>query len=396
MVDSIAELVGENRPVIQKAIDLTLAEMSATGALYRQGFFDPALRPFIASNSYPDRDLAWMRIKEFRPRVGHIRGTDGEVLTDRNKVEISLDELGSINVSDGVTWVEEDYLRLNKMIQLQERMANAVGVYDALLNTFLQPARDLAVGIEQTWLLMALRCVTLGDPNYTDPRSGVTYSVDYTGLVPAGNLAAALTGSNVWSNLANANGIDDLVAHLDVYYANLLRFPEAIAMSRATMNNLCSQASSKILVARNKGLITDGAVIADAANLPKPTPEEIRDVIQNQVITTNSGMPVPQFIITDGVYYNAAGTPTPFLPADYYVFLNSNMVEAAKVPTMLEIRSQITGQSMPESFGNGFTIVAKAEDSVPIRDYVKVDTAGMIICPDPRLIAARNVEDTAV
>jgi len=389
---SVAELLNQNRPTISTTVDLTLSEMSATGAMVRDGLFDPALLPFIASPSYSTREVAWLKVKSFRPRIAHIRGVDGEVLMERNHVELTKEDLGSINISDGAVWTESDYQRLDMLRMIGQDIQRQREAYQELLDVFLQRPADLVLGIQQTWLLMALRTCVFGNPNYTDPRSGITYSVDYTGNIPAGHLATTLTGNNRWSQLSTATGIANLVAHLNTYYESIKRFPAAIAMSRSMADNLRNQASTKTLVARNKGTITDGAAIVDTANLPKATLEDIRDVIATEITSTNTAMAAPEIIVTDAVYYNSAGTSSPFLPADYYCFLNPNQVEAARVPTLTALKARATGGGLS---AGGYTIIAKDSNDIPAKDTLKVDSAGMIICPDPRLIGARNVEDTA-
>lgn len=391
---SVAELLNKNRPTITRSIDLTLSELSATGARIRDGLFDPALAPFIASPSYQTRDVAWLKVKSFRPRIAHIRGTDGEVLMERNYVDLTKEDLGSINISDGAVWTESDYQRLDMLRMLGQDMTRQREAYQELLDVFLQRPADLTLGIQQTWLLMALRAVTFGNPNYTDPRSGITYSVDYTADIPAGHLAATLAGNDRWSQLTTANGIDDLVAHLNVFYDSVKRFPSGIALSRLMADNLRNQASTKILVARNKGTITDGAAIVDSSNLPKASLEDIRDVIATELTSSNATMAAPSIIVTDAVYYNANSTASPFLPADYYVFLTENMVEAARVPTIADLKARSTGQGTLSA--GGYTVIAKDSNDIPAKDTLKVDSAGMIIIPDPRFIGARNVENTAV
>ncbi len=386
---TVAELLNQNRPVVNSTIDLTLQELNADGRLVREGLFDSALLPFISSSSYSSREVAWLKVKSFRPRLGHIRGTDGEIQATRNPIELTKQELGSINISDGVVWKEADYEMLDKLRMLGQGIQRQREAYDELLNVFLQRPADLILGIEQTWLLMALRTIVLGNPSWTDPRSGIEYSVDYTNDIPAGHLAAAKTGTGVWSDLANATGIADLVSHLNVFYETMKMFPDAIAMSRSMGDNLRNQDSTKILVARNKGIITDGAAIADASNLPKAKLEDIQDVIATEITSTNTSMPAPRIILTDAVY-NDGETRRPFMPQNYYTFLCNNMVEAARVPTLSAIKSRATGGGLGAA---GYTVISKNEDDIPAKDYLKVDSAGMILCPDPRKIASRKVEE---
>lgn len=336
--------------------------------------------------------LAWMKIKEYRPTLAHVRGMEGEVLTERDRFDLTVEEMGSFNVSTGVVWTEADYKLIRELQQIAASAGKGTEAYRAIIDHFLTVPATLTARILRTWLMLACRVATIGKTSYTDPKSGITIEVDYTSKIPAGFLAAAKTGNARWSQLATSTPLVDLADHLNVVYgatpdSGVKTFPEAIAMSRSMADNLRNAAATKLDFARLRGLDTA------TANLPVPTLEECRTLLA-QKLTSTPAASVPELIVTDAIYYSIdiAGTRTssPFIPADYYVFLWRGVVEAARVPTLT---SQVLG--IPET--QGVAIVNKRpENDIPVHGSLLADSAGMILVTDPRFIASRNVEDTAI
>lgn len=388
---TIHELINQKNKDINRLIDLTLSQPGNAGS-YRNGDFDPALSPYFSTPFYAMPILAWMKIKEYRPTLAHVRGMEGEVLTERDRFDLTVEEMGSFNVSTGVVWTEADYKLIRELQQIAASAGKGTEAYRAIIDHFLTVPATLTARILRTWLMLACRVATIGKTSYTDPKSGITIEVDYTSKIPAGFLAAAKTGNARWSQLATSTPLVDLADHLNVVYgatpdSGIKTFPEAIAMSRSMADNLRNAAATKLDFARLRGLDTA------TANLPVPTLEECRTLLA-QKLTSTPAASVPELIVTDAIYYSIdiAGTriSSPFIPADYYVFLWRGVVEAARVPTLT---SQVLG--IPET--QGVAIVNKRpENDIPVHGSLLADSAGMILVTDPRFIASRNVENTAI
>lgn len=391
MAYSIPELINQKSKEIERLIDLTLSQQGSSGS-YRNGDFDPALTPYFSTPFYAMPILAWMKIKEYRPTLAHIRGEEGEVLAERDRMDLTVEEMGSFCVSTGVVWTEADYRLIDQLTQIASSAGKGAEAYKAIIDHFLVQPATLTARIIRTWLMLACRVATIGKTLYTDPKSGIAIEVDYTSKIPAGFLAAAKTGTARWSQLATATPLVDLADHLNVVYgatpdAGIKTFPKAVAMSRSMADNLRNAAATKLDFARLRGLDTA------TANLPVPTLEECATLLA-QKLTTTPAAAIPEFIVTDAIYYSLdkAGTRTsaPFIPADYYVFLWENVIEAARVPTLT---SKVLG--IPET--QGVAIVnKKPEQDIPVHGSLLADSAGMILVSDPRFIASRNVEDTAI
>lgn len=386
MAYTIPELINRQTNEIKALIDLTLSQQGQ-GGTYRDGDPDPAMTRYISTPFYTDPIFAWMKIREYRPIIANVRGNEGEVLVERDRFELTQEEMGSFNVSSGVTWTADDYALIDKLNQLVAMGGRGSEAYRRILDHFRLTPAALTERVIRTWIMLAMRVATIGKTSYRDPKSGVLVSVDYTAQVPNGNLAATLTGNARWSQLATATPITNLADHLNAYFSLNFRFPAAIAMSRSMADNLRNAADTKTQWARFRGLDTATTL------LPTPTMEDVRTILSWKLTTTPAAA-VPEFIVTDAIYYSVdtAGTRTsaPFIPADYYVFLDQGFVEAARVPTLTE---KVLGAPATQ----GIALVNRQpQQDIPVRGSLLVDSAGMILVPDARRLASRNVENTAI
>lgn len=387
---SIIELIENQMPEVTQSIDLTLSRPSSGGGVYLDGMPDPALDPYFPERSYLSEEACFMRFKAYKPTLAYIRGVDGEVPVDRETVDLSMDTIGSLLITKGQVWVEEDFRMVRKIEMLRALQGNGAAAARELIETYTSTPARLTMAWMSTLRMLCQRVAVIGKALYTDSITDIPVEVDYTGRIPAGHIAATKTGNARWSQAATADGIADLVAHLNAVYATIRRFPDAIAMAGTEADNLRNQASTKIKVARFKGNITDGAAIADAANLPRPTLEDIRLLIASELTSSaQSQGAAPALVVTDAIYYtrNKTGVvaSAPYLPPGYYSFhWLSNPIEAARFPTATN------------NFASGLAVVMEVLSKLPRKERLAIDGGAIPIVPDPRYLAARNVEASAL
>jgi hypothetical protein len=206
-----------------------------------------------------------------------------------------------------------------------------------------------------------------GQINRTDPRTGVTLSMDYRNPhdTTYNHFPAALTGGARWDQLATANGIQDLFNAVDTFSDTNGFAPEKIVMSRKTYNNLLQQQSTK-----------DAVSSATVTQVGTASPEQLDLVLDRRGI--------PPIIRFDEMFQNplidATVTKTRFLNDDRFVFLCENMGQRAMGPTL-----ENDGQT-------GIYVVTKEIKSHPPVDAT-IGIASIIpVFADPKLLFSQQVK----
>ncbi|MFM6133231.1 MAG: hypothetical protein ACKPCP_03505 [Sphaerospermopsis kisseleviana] len=382
---SIIELINNQPGVVQRAIDLQLATVSSTGEVYRDGYPDPALNRFFPFVNYSDPVLALLKMRSYTPTVGYVVATDGIVPQDSERLTVTQETFGNFKLAKSRVITEEDFIVARQAEQLA--LSGNGQAAEAIRNMFLAVPAMLTQSLINLHTVMTLQVACTGICNYVDPTSGVTANLSYASQVPSGNLATALTSTAVWSNWANANGINDIVSHMNDYYANLKKFPPFIVMSRKTANDLRNQNSTKVIVARNSGVIMEVGTPDAAAigQLPPPSLEAVSDAINKRLLAGGGQNGTVQIIVSDGFYYqrgaNTSGTLTlPYIPANYYFFATDNYIERAIVPTA------------SNNFAGGLVTTTEIISKEPPQEKITVAGRGFPLVPDPRFIGARKVD----
>lgn len=385
MAYSILELINQQMPEVNAAIDLTLSRPSSGGGTYQDGMPDPALDPYFPERGYLSKEACFLRFKKYTPTLAYLRGVDGEVPMDRETLDLNLDRTGSLKITKGQVWTESDF-EMIRQIQMMRGLSGGAAAAQELIDVLTSTPVKLTMSWMATLRMLCQRVSVVGKALYTDDMTSIPVELDYTSRIPSGHIATTKTGTARWSQSAG-DAIADLVAHLNAVYANVRRFPDVIAMSGTEADNMRNQSTTKIKVARFKGVITDGAVIADASNLPRPTLEEVRQVIASELTSSaQSQGAAPQVVVTDAIYYvrtkaNAINS-APYLPSGYYSFhWLSNPIEAARFPVATN------------NFSSGLAVVTDSE-KLPRKEWIAIDGGAIPIVADPRYIAARNVENT--
>lgn len=389
---SVIEYINKNQSQINRIIDLTLSNRSATGAMYRDGSPDPAMLPYFPETSYLSFDAAFMKFKNKRPLLAFIRGEDGEVIVDRESFEMNEERIGNVNISRGVVWTEADFKVIKKIEDM--RSAGGAGNIAAareMLDVFMATPARLTESWANTLMMLCMRVAVSGKALYTDEFSNISVEIDYTPQIPAGGLAATKTGNARWSQAATADGIADLATHLNAIYGYLRMFPPAVAMGYLEADSLRRQNSTKVRVARMKGTLGDGIdpTAGAIANLPIPSLADVQAALALELTSAaQSSATPPQLVVSDAIFYRrtkaGAIVQGTFLPAGYYVFMWPNYVEAARFPTV------------SNNFAGGLATVTERSTFIPVTEKLAVDGVGIPLVPDPRYLAARNVEATAI
>lgn len=381
---SIIELINNQPGVVQRAVDLQLSTVSSTGEIYRDGYPDPALNRFFPFVQYSDPILALLKLRAYTPTVGYVVATDGDIPQDTERLSITQETFGNFKLAKSRLITEEDFIVARQAEQLA--MSGNGQAAEAIRNMFLAIPASLTQSVINLHTVLTLQVACTGACNYTDTISGVTANLSYSNQIPSGNIATALTGTSVWSNWTNANGINDIVNHLNDYYTNLKKFPPFIVMSRKTATDLRNQSSTKAIVARDRGVIMEVGTpdAAAIAQLPPPSLEAVSDAINQRIIAGGGQMGTTQIIVSDAFYYQrgaSGGTQTlPYIPANYYFFATDNYIERAIVPTA------------SNNFAGGLVTSTTIVSKEPPQESVTVAGRGFPLAPDPRFIGARKVE----
>jgi hypothetical protein len=162
-------------------------------------------------------------------------------------------------------------------------------------------------------------------------------------------------------------------------------------MGRVTANNLRNQTSTKESVGRAKGMITEvgAANPAAVAAMPPPSLSEISGLIGQRLLAGGGQNANTQIIVSDAVYYQRGGgrngtVELPYIPSGYYFFATDNFIERAIVPTA------------SNNFRGGLVTTTDILSKEPPQESITVAGRGFPLAMDPRFIAARNVENTAI
>jgi hypothetical protein len=379
---------GQLLPSIARAIDLTLSRPSSGGGTYQDGYPDPALDRFFPEASYQTTKAAFFKMRTKRPTIAYLRGLEGEVVVDRDDVDLTEDTIGSCLIAKGVVWTEADF----KLIQEIEGWRNSGRQQAAteLLDAYKTTPIRLTDSWKTTLRMLCQRVAVAGKALYTETRTtpNIPFELEYTDAVPAGHLAAPKTGNARWSQLATADGLADLSSHLNLVYRTLHRYPPAIGMGSIEADNLLDQNKVRVKIARFLGRLTNETDPADPSVLPRPTLAEIKAYLQTQTsAATQGGVQAPDLIVSDAIYYARAAngvidSGTSFIPPGYYFFAWDNYIEAARFPTATN------------SFANSLAIATDRKTFPPIEEKLAVDGAGVPLVADARYIAACNVQNT--
>lgn len=375
---SVIELLNRYPVTIDKSVDLTFEAIGQQGT-YELGKIDPVLLRFIPMRRYADTKLALMKFKRQKPWIARIIGVDGEYPLMKDKVELTEEMVGSakIGLASLMTEKDFDYLR-----DAEYRLrAQEAAVYAALIEPYLRIPAKLTDSVLNVCQIIVIEIFKAGQCTYQDPETGLGFKLDYTDQIPAANTPAALTGTDLWTDSANATPLLNMRDHFNAYFDEVKRFPQAVQMPGAVADAMLNAEDTKNRIAIMNG--SRGLTAGDIAALSKP---EIGDVITWLRRNANANAynsPMPEFLISDSVYYETAldgvETEKTHLTNDSYVFMTDNLVEGAFVPTATN------------DYALSFAIVNEVVSQAPRKEKISIDTRFLGVCSDPRYLGWRKV-----
>jgi len=387
MPGSIIELINMEMPVISKTIDLTIARVAQNGDTFVDGNPDPVLSAFFPLVNYPDMQLALMKLIASKPTLANVIAIDGDIPLKREFVSLTRENIGHCKVGAARMFVESDFDTLREA----EKLA-AIGstlASQAIRDAYLQSPIMLTQGVINLHSMLSIRTACTGACSYYDVESKVPYELSYTSQIPTAHLPVPLTTTRRWSILATATGIQDIVDHATAYYQTFRRFPRNIVMGLIEATSLRNQASTKLAIAKNKGVFISGVPTADEiAAIDAPTLEEISMCIAKKLTGVGSQATMINFIVSDALFYRRDESGVlvsgSYIPAGYYFFAENGFIERAIVPTA------------SNNYSGGLSTTTEILRKEPPQEQVTVAGRAVPLVSDPRLIAARNVENTAI
>ncbi|HEY9825113.1 MAG TPA: hypothetical protein V6D19_06675 [Stenomitos sp.] len=389
MAYSFEELLGGSRlRPIMKSVDLNIQRLSTDGTTYRDGEPDPALYKMLPLTSYLSLEQAFLKFQGDRPMMGSVVALDQEIPQERPRMQLTEENVGNFKIGQSRLFTEKDYQLLYKLRMMQATPGMAAAANELMMAFQAMPV-TLSSGVLYKLFYMACRVLCLGQAAYTDPKTNYRVDLSYLDSVPSGHFAAAKTGTGRWSQPSTATGVQDLVDHLTVYYNTLRRYP-TIGMNSLTFTQLRNQQATKEMVLRDLGVLStlDATNQTALSMVAGATPEQIATAIGRR-LTMQTGQPGQvSLLITDGVGYerNKDGSVTqfPYIPNDYYFFVNPGIIEQAILP------------NAANDFAGGMAVTTEILSKDPRRESVTASGVCVPLCFDPRYLGARNVNDTAI
>jgi hypothetical protein len=391
MANSFIEYINQIPATINKSVDLTIRRRSVDGTLVKDGNPDPALYKLFPVMSYSSTLLAIQKIKEASPMIGTILAFDQEILQEREWAEVTEEKIGKFKIAKGRIYLEDEFYLIKRIEEMSSSdMPGSQATALQLIKVIQAVPSALTEACMNALFMLSLRIAALGKCAYTDPKSKFIADLEY--VPPAGHFAPPLTAANRWNQPTTAQGINGLVDHLAVFYETNQRFPDRIIMNSANFNQLRSQSSTKEFFLRNvvRQITTGQSIDASAIAAHDPLgPDELNKVLNNRLLANVGQAPNDVVIMpTDCRYFwrdeNGNRQSDFYVPKDYYFFYVNGMVEQALFP------------NAANNFAAGAAVNTELLKKDPRREQVTSSIVGVPLVTDPRLLGARNVNDTAI
>lgn len=263
--------------------------------------------------------------------------------------------------------------RVDPQTLLRTRPYNLAG---ALVTAYLDRAEDM-------------RMQALSKGQYVIPRSG-GIAVDW-GMDPSHQIT--LAGTDVWDDLTNADGLDDLEAFDDLIYQDTGVHSRLTVMPKARFNNLVSQVKTRerLSIAAYAGI---GGVLA-----PQATQQQMRFVL-SQVNGYLAERDIGPIVLYDRLFnefdFEAGNQPTPtrFLDADRFFMVAPTPIDGgvgARLPGASAVGYTADGPVVQNNFNPGLHVWMTEQDEpfevsvksvgwvLPIIDDVRTVVNGTLI-----------------
>lgn len=168
----------------------------------------PLTNEYFPMRSYSVWKYFQLAVKRNRA-IASIVGFEGEIPYTRGG-QISESKEEYIKLGIGHLFTENDLKHIDELMQLGQQGMQAV-VEIIYGNTEMIPQRIVDLSYVLIW-----QAIALGSVSYTDSRTKVKATYSYqteSTLFPS-----ALTGTNAWSDAANANGLQDLFNLAEAFF----------------------------------------------------------------------------------------------------------------------------------------------------------------------------------
>lgn len=356
---------------------------------------DSVLNEYFPIKMYNDRNFLGVVVEKIRP-IASVIGYNGKAPTtsagDFRQVVQQFAKLGL-----QYTFNEEMQFRMEEVqryaglqgITVQNAVnpdgsMNRAGAGGELADFIFGKAADLTIGLQIVLDNMAWQIAQYGKIEYTDPRTNIKLSVNYTDastnydFFPAPGDPPVIDGSAFdsttrysWDAYDNADGILDIELDCEAYRKVNGTYPKAIVMSKTAHRHLI----------RQKTTIDYAATFSTGVTAAK-----MSNVVLSRVLEDRG---LPPIILHDRLYdledSNGAFTKARFLNEDRYCFLGANMGNRAWGPTV-ESKKGLYDRPKPGIYTRTF------EDPMNSAvDIMEAKATALALCLNPKLLLSRQI-----
>lgn len=296
-------------------------------------------------------------------RTARYRSFDGRIHVSRRDTG-SEKRVGLAPLSSSLTMGEYERLQLEFA---RTRGTNTGALARAVYNDATTLTREVQYRIEQAW------GDVLTDGKLTISENGFANEADF------GLLANHLkTPATLWSNVAAAAILDDMIAWSDDYATG----PAANGVRPARLKTSLRVVR---LMQRNAQLI--GAIHGSTSGKSRVTTQEINDLFASEGLPTLDPQPYDTVVDVDGAL-------TRVIPDDRVLMLPANLGDlgALKMGVSATALELVNSSNSDMSFEQAPGIVGVVDkDGPPYREQTLVDAVGMPVIKNARLLMIADV-----
>lgn len=356
---------------------------------------DPVLNEYFPIKMYNDRNFLGVVVEKIRP-IASVIGYNGKAPTtsagDFRQVVQQFAKLGLQYVFN-----EEMQFRMEEVqryaglqgITVQnatnpDGSVNRAGAGGELADFIFGKASDLTIGLQIVLDNFAWQIIQNGKIEYTDPRTNIKLSVNYTDasstydFFPAPGDAPVVAGEAFdagnrvsWDAYETADGILDIELDCEAYRKVNGTYPKAIVMSKTAHRHLIRQKTTTEYAAT----FSTGVTAAKMSN-----------VILSRVLEDRG---LPPIILHDRLYDledgNGGFTKARFLDENRYALLGSNVGNRAWGPCIEAKRSLY---DRPKA---GIWTRTYEDPLNSAVDIMEAKATALALCLNPKLLFSRQI-----
>lgn len=334
------------------------------------------------SQNYADLSLLIMEMTSSRATMANLIAEGQEVPATRQNITISERTLRPYYSGKKILWTDRDFEMLknfeNAIAAGQGSSAFVQGVQQA----YFKKMMDIVPSIYERALYFALLAATGQAINYSDPLSGASFTLSYTGTI-AGHLPAALTTTARWSQPTTTTPLTGMQSLAETVYTNLGVWMDTIVMHWTNLRQVANCNETKLAKLQRGGatIASTDTNYQTVLNSTYVSDQEAMDLLKERTRANN-------VILFDAQYTEEAADGTTavtgeFLPANYVVFTNSRMpsVKRAFLPV----------QDASGNYIQGVSTVTKNNADIPYREWSTAVGACVPLVTDARFLVAQKV-----